>query len=502
MTGAELRLGRYDLAVRGGTLVRPTGRVVADLGIRDGRIAGIVAPGTPLDAAEEFDAKGHAILPGVVDIHTHHRDPGFTAKGDITTETAAGAAGGVTTSLGMPNVSPPPNTPERLAAMLDLYARKSLVDYNVNASAAVPSEIPALAKQGIAAFKIFMVEDTGRDYPHMPGTGVHDHGKLLEIFEAVAETGLRLMVHPHDQALMTRIEHEFWDRGERDARAYARAYAAYDGLIWDSAAALLIRLHRATGAPLHLLHTQSRGVLRLLREAKADGLAVTAELNPWALFLGNDWANIERLGSYALSYWVPAVNTEPLWEALNDGTIDLVSTDHAPHLREEKEPGWTDGWKAHTGTPAIQFYLSMLLDAAHRGRITLERVAEVTSSAPARALGLGTKGRLEVGADADLAIVDLDAELEVRDEIVISRIGWTPYAGQTYRGLVTQTFVRGHLVYDRGSVVGEPGWGRQVTPTDPPATPGPAAARHTAAGGARPAEARAAALDSKELSVP
>ena len=489
MNGSNAAPGSYDLVVRGGTLVSPSGRTVADIAIRDGRIAAIVAPGTALDAADVLDVAGRVVLPGLVDVHTHHREPGFTAKGDITTETAAGAAGGVTTSFGMPNVSPPPNTPERLSEMLALYAEKSLVDYNVNASGAVPDQIPELATMGIAAFKVFMVEDTGRDYPHMPGTGVHDHGKLLEIFEAVAGTGLRLMVHPHDQPLMSHIEHGFWNRGERDFRAYARAYAAYDGIIWDTAAALLLRLQRATGTPLHLLHTQSRGVIRLLREAKADGQAVTAEINPWALFLTNDWATVERLGSYALSYWVPDVNTEPLWAALNDGTVDLIATDHAPHLREEKEPGWTDGWKAHTGTPSIQFYLSMLLDAARRGRISLERVVEVTSSAPARALGLGTKGRLEVGADADLAIVDLDAQLEVRDDIVVSRIGWSPYSGRVYTGAVTHTLVRGRLVYDRGTVVGNPGWGRQVRPTEPVVTPVPAAARSV------PAE-------SKEQSVP
>lgn len=370
MSGPAFSEHVYDLVVRGGTLVSPTGRTKADLAIRDGRIAAIVDPGTEIATADTLDAAGRVILPGLVDVHTHHREPGFTHKGDITTETSAAAAGGVTTSLGMPNVAPPPNTPERLVAMLELYAAKSLVDYNVNASAAMPNQIPELAKLGIAAFKVFMVEDTGRDYPHMPGTGVQDHGKLLEIFEAVAETGLRLMVHPHDQSLMGHIEQGFWARGERDFRAYAKAYAAHDGIIWDVAAAVLLRLQRATGTPLHLLHTQSRGVIKLLREAKADGRAVTAEINPWALFLTNDWATVERLGSYALSYWVPDVNTEPLWTALNDGTVDMVATDHAPHLREEKEPGWTDGWKAHTGTPSIQFYLSMLLDAAYRGRIT------------------------------------------------------------------------------------------------------------------------------------
>jgi dihydroorotase len=465
----------YDLVIRGGTVVSATGRVAADVAVRDGRVAAVVAPGTALEAARELDATGRHLLPGLIDVHTHHREPGFTHKEDIITSTQQCAAGGVTTTFAMPNVQPPPNTSERLEQMLELYEQKAIVDWNVNAAGTVLEEIPRLAQLGIAAFKVFMVVDTGRDYPHMPGIGVHDHGQLLRIFQAVAETGLPLMVHPHDQALMTAIEERFWERGEHDFRAYAKAYAAHDGIIWDSAAALLLRLQRSAGTRLHLLHTQTKGVIEQLRAAKSRGQAVTAEINPWAVFLGNDWSNIERLGSYALSYYVPEENTEPLWAALNDGTIDLVSTDHAPHLREEKEPGWTDGWKAHTGTPSVQFYLSLFLDAAAHGRISLERLVDATSTTPARAFGLATKGRLEVGADADVAIVDLDAEFEIRDEDVLSKCGWTPYAGRRVRGQVMTTISRGEVVFEDGRVVGRPGWGRQARPSTSPA-PVPAAA--------------------------
>jgi dihydroorotase len=461
-------MSRYDVAVRGGTLVSATGSVSADLAIEGERIAAIVAPGAPIDADRTIDAAGRHVLPGAIDVHSHHREPGFTHKEDIVTATRACAAGGVTTSFAMPNVQPPPNTAERLDAMIELYKSRAIVDWNINAAGTVPEQIPELARRGIAALKVFMVVDTGRDYPHMPGIGVHDHGKLLEIFELVGQTGLPLMVHPHDQALMAHIEEGFWKRGERDALAYARAYAAHDGLIWDSAVALLLRLQKATGTRLHLLHTQTTGVVELLRAAKAGSQRVTAELNPWAVFLGNDWPTIERLGSYALSYYVPEKNTEPLWAALGDGTIDLVSTDHAPHTREEKEIGWTDGWKAHTGTPSTQFYVPLFLDAAVNGRIALERVVDLVATSPARIFGLAGKGRLEVGCDADLVIVDLDSELEIRDEIVLSRIGWTPYAGRRVRGVVETTLVRGRIVYENGAVVGEPGWGRQATPSADP----------------------------------
>ena len=458
-------LARVDLVVRGGTVVSPAGRSPRDIAVRDGRIAALVDPGEPLEADRVINATGLHVLPGVIDVHSHHREPGFTHKDDIVTSTAQCAAGGVTTSFAMPNVDPPPNTAERLDAMIELYEARSIVDWNINAAGTVVEEIPRLAERGIAAFKIFMVVDTGRSYPHMPGIGVHDHGELLGLFEAVGETGLPLMVHPHDQALMHHIEQGFWDRGERDALAYAKAYAAHDGIIWDVAASVLLRLQRATGTQLHLLHTQTIGVIEQLRAAKARGQRVTAELNPWAVLLGNDWATIERLGSYALSYWVPDVNTEPLWEALRDGTIDLISTDHAPHTREEKDPGWVDGWKAHTGTPSAQFYVPMFLDAARSGRLTLERVVELTSAAPARIFGLEAKGRIEVGADADLAIVDLDGVLEITDDIVLSKIGWTPYAGRTVRGTVETTVVRGEVVYADGNVIGRPGFGRQARPT-------------------------------------
>lgn len=454
----------YDLIVRGGTVVSESGRTVADVAVADGRIAALLAPGTEVTAARVIEAAGKYVLPGAVDVHSHHREPGFTHKEDIITATSACAAGGVTTSFAMPNVYPPPNTPEHLAAMLELYRERALVDWNVNAAGTVPEHIPELASMGIAAFKVFMVVDTGRDYPHMPGIGVHDHGKLLEIFETVEPTGVALMVHPHDQALMDHIEAGFWARGERDYRAYARAYAAHDGIIWDTAAALLLRLQAATGTPLHLLHTQTRGVVEQIRTAKAAGQRVSAELNPWAVFLGNDWATIERLGSYALSYWVPDVNTEPLWAALRDGTIDIVSTDHAPHTREEKEPGWEDGWKAHTGTPSTQFYVPMLLDAVHEGRISLERVVGATATRPARIFGLAGKGRIDVGADADIVVVDLEHEWTITDAAVVSKIGWTPYAGRTVRGAIDRTIVRGRVVYEDGAVTGEPGWGRQASP--------------------------------------
>ncbi|MDB5519614.1 MAG: amidohydrolase family protein 4 [Tardiphaga sp.] len=459
-----------DSLISNGLLITSKGRQRASVGIRDGRIAGIYEPGQEPAAREVIDASGLAILPGVIDMHSHHREgseSGFEYKDTIYTSTQQCAAGGVTTSVAMPNVTPPPNSLALLKKQFAIYERDAVVDWNFNPAPTIEDEIPRMAETGIAAFKIFMVVDTGRSYPHMPGIGVHDHGKILEIMQHCAKVNVPLMIHPHDQALMDVIEKGFWERQQRDALAYAKAYAAHDGVIWETAIATLLRLQKAAGCHLHILHTQTSGSVDLIRKAKAEGQRVTCEINPWALFLGCEWSAIERLGSYALSYWVPEKNVPSLWQGLNDGTIDIVATDHAPHTREEKEIGWTDGWKAHTGTPSTQFYLSMFLTAAKEGKISMERVVEATSTAPARIFGIEKKGDVLPGHHADLVLVDLEREYEIRDADVLSLTGWSPYAGRKVSGKPVRTIVRGKTVFLDGKVVGEKGWGQQARASYP-----------------------------------
>lgn len=454
-----------DTMIKNGLVITSKGRMRTSIGIRGEKITGLYEPGQEPAAASTIDAGGLAIIPGVIDMHSHHRqgsEKGFEYKDTIHTSTLQCAAGGVTTTVGMPNVTPPPNSVALLKRQFAIYESDAVVDWNFNPAPTIAEEIPFLAEQGIASFKIFMVVDTGRNYPHMPGIGVHDHGKILEIMQACAKANVPLMVHPHDQALMDSIEKQYWDRQERNALAYAKAYAAHDGLIWETAISTLLRLQRAAGCHLHILHTQTAGSVDMIRQAKRAGQRVTCEINPWALFLGCDWSAIERLGSYALSYWVPEKNVPSLWEGLNDGTIDIVATDHAPHMREEKEVGWVDGWKAHTGTPSAQFYVSMFLTAAQDGRISLERVVDATSTSPARIFGIKNKGEILPGYDADLVFVDLEREYEIKDEDVLSLSGWSPYAGRKFKAKPVRTMVRGRTVYENGKVVGQKGWGKQA----------------------------------------
>jgi dihydroorotase/allantoinase len=393
----------------------------------------------------------------MVDVHVHLREPGFEHKEDIATATAAAAAGGVTTVFGMPNLAPPTTTAEAPVDVLGRYARHSFVDFNHNPAATIVEEIAPMAEMGVRAYKIYMVVDSGRSYPHPAGTGMHDHGRLLEMMDTVARTGLRFIVHPHDQSLMNYFEAQYLARGENTPAAYAETLAAREGLIWDTAIDLVLRLAEASGCPIHIAHMQTRRSIDAVRRAKARGIDVTCEVNHWALLLST-WKDVETLGPYALSYWIPDDARAAVWEGLLDGTIDMCASDHAPHTREEKDIGWTQMWSSHTGTPGIQYFYPLLLDAVNSGLISMARVIDAVASRPAEAFGLGqVKGALKPGWDADFVVVDMNTSWVIRNRDVLSKCGWSPYDGRELTGRIDRTFVRGTEVFADGVVTGVPG---------------------------------------------
>lgn len=449
-----------DLRIAGGRVATPAGTVSADVLVQDGLIVGLVGHDVPLDAARTIDATGKLVLPGMVDVHVHTREPGYEHKDDILTTTRQAAAGGVTTIFGMPNLAPPTIDVETLRDVFERYESSSIVDWNHNPAPTKFDDIVPMGEMGIRAYKIYMVVDTGRTYPHPAGTGIHDHGHLLQIMDKIATTGLRFIVHPHDQSLMDYIEGEILARGENTPQGYATAYAAREGVIWDTAIDVVLRLAEASGCPVHIAHIQTRRSIEAVRRAKERGVDVTCEVNHWAPFLST-WNDVETLGPYALSYWVPDDNRAAIWEGMRDGTIDIASSDHAPHTREEKEIGWTEMWSAHTGTPGIQYYYELMLDAVNKGQLTLERVVDMVATVPADKFGLaGVKGALTVGADADIVIADMGKEWTITDDDVLSKIGWTPYNGRTISARIERTIVRGTEVYADGEVIGLPGTGK------------------------------------------
>lgn len=453
-----------DLRISNGTVVTPSGHRYADVLVDDGKIAGIVDRGFEAEAARTINASGRFVLPGMVDVHVHSREPGYEHKEDIYTTSLQAAAGGVTTMFGMPNLSPPTVDIASLRDVFDRYAATSLVDWNHNPAPTKLEDIDGLADMGVQAFKIYMVVDTGRSYPHPAGTGIHDHGHLLQIMDQISTTGKRFIIHPHDQALMDYIE-SLVSADDNTPQGYASAYAARDGVIWDTAIDVILRLAEASGCPIHIAHMQTVRSIDAVRRAKSRGVDVTCEVNHWAPFLST-WSDVERLGPYALSYWIPDVHRQAMWDGIRDGTIDIVSSDHAPHTREEKDIGWTQMWSAHTGTPGIQYYYELLLDAVNRGHLSLERAVTMSASAPAKAFGLdGIKGSLVVGADADIILANLDSDWTITNDEVLSKCGWTPYDGRSLTAKIDHALVRGQDVYANGEVIGKPGYGQLASST-------------------------------------
>jgi dihydroorotase (multifunctional complex type) len=449
--------------IRHGEVFQGDGLSPQDIVISGETIQALIPRGDPVADAEVIDATGLVAIPGAIDVHVHTREPGYTHKEDIESATRSAAAGGYTTIFGMPNVDPPTTDRHRLAEVLDLYRSKSLVDYNHNPSATILTELQPMAAMGIAAYKIYMVVDTGRSYPHPASIGMHDHGDLYKTMQAVAATGLPLMVHPHDQRIMDVVEQGFWAKGDRSPRAYALTLAIDDGLIWDIATALLLRLAEATGCRLHIVHVQTTRQVEMIAAARERGIRVTGEVNHWALFLGS-MSDIEQQGSYVLSYLVEDHHKQALWDAMESGVVDMLASDHAPHTREEKEIGWTDAWAAHTGTPGIQFQLPLMLDAFSHGRISLRRLVDLTSRGPAETFGLARKGAIAPGKDADITLVDLTRDWTITNDQVLSKPGWTPYDGRHIQGSVARTISRGTDVLVDGTVVGTPGNGKHANP--------------------------------------
>ena len=461
MTGPT---GMLDLAIRSRRIWTPDGwrdGVVAIAGARIESVRG--ADETPR-ATRIIDATDRVVMPGLIDTHAHLRDPGFTDKEDFTTGTRAAAAGGVTTVLDMPNVRPPTTDAAKLRAHLANAKAKSIVDFGHNAAATVPENVAGLAEAGATAFKIFMMTDVGRDYPHMPGIAVDDHATLFRICEEVARTGLPLFVHTWDQSLYKLFVERAWAEWGRDFRSYARAGRQGDGIVLDSGIQTMLLLQRETGVRLHILHVMSIGGIELIQAAKAAGRAVTAEVNPATLAGVNSWANVERLGPFALGMWVPDVHAAAVWQATVDGPIDVVASDHAPHTRAEKEIGWTDMFAAPGGGPMIEHYLSLLLTEVNAGRLTLERVIELCASGPARLVNAyPRKGAIAPGSDADLVIVDLARQAVISAANSHSKCGWTSLEGRTVTGLPVMTILRGQVIAENGVVLAEPGYGEPLT---------------------------------------
>ena len=452
-----------DLVIHNGLIVHPDGIVDASLAIKGGRILAIGVPESMPIATETMDAAGLHILPGAIDVHVHFRDPGYTHKEDWASGTAAAAFGGVTTVFDMPNTVPATATAEILAAKHAIASSRARVDYGLYGYLGESSigQVPEMVAGGVIGFKLYM----GDTFGHLPTTST---GAMLEAFEVVAPTGKRISLHAETASIMARREARMSAAGRTDPLAHIAARPAIVAVEAVSRAAILAEW---TGARIHILHISSAEELRPLAEAKARGVDITGETCPHYLFLSSDdyarFGGVIRINPPVRE----ARNQDPLWAALANGTIDIIATDHAPHTPEEKTRN--DIWTVDCGFPGVETQMPLMLTALAPHQASICDYVRWSAYNPARIWGLAPrKGAVQVGADADLALVDLGREMVIDDAALQSRSKITPWHGRRTKGLPIHTMVRGRFVMrDRTLVDDMAGWGQSVHPIQsmPPA---------------------------------
>ncbi len=434
---------KADLLIINGLVVTSQASFEAAIAITDGKIVAFGDVSTLPQAKEILDVAGLAILPGAIDVHVHFRDPGYTHKEDWESGTAAAAFGGVTTVFDMPNTIPTVATPDVLAQKHEIAASKAHVDYGLYAVLGEESidHIDGLIETGIIGFKCYM----GNTFGRIPSPST---GAMLELFERIAPTGMRISLHAETNSIMERRETRLRAAGKN---APLDHLASRPAVVAIEAVERAATLAEWTGARIHILHISSKDELRPLAEAKARGVEVTGETCPHYLMLSTDDYEHSR-GRIRVN---PPVrepdNQEPIWAALDSGVIDMIATDHAPHTAEEKDRPVI--WDVDCGFPGVETQMPLMLTAVAEGRITLNHYVRLSSEAPAKAFGLyPRKGALLPGSDADLAIVDLKSRWEIDDNALHSRSKASPWHGREVRGRVIHTIVRGRFVLREGSL--------------------------------------------------
>jgi dihydroorotase len=443
-----------DLVINGGTIVSPDASYRASIAIKGGRIHAIGAPEAMPKAKETLDATGLYILPGAIDVHVHFRDPGYPQKEDFASGTAAAAFGGVTTVFDMPNTLPTIGTPEALADKHRVAAEKAYVDYGLYAVLGEDSieHVDALIEGGIIGFKLYM----GNTFGRIPSPTT---GAMLEAFEVVAPTGKRISLHAETNSIMERRESRLRAVGRTESIAHLAARPAVVAVEAVARAAILAEW---TGARIHVLHISSAAELRPLAEAKARGVEITGETCPHYLLLSetdyDKFGGIVRVNPPVRE----AANRQLLWDALMDGTIDMIATDHAPHAPDEKTR--QDIWTVDCGFPGVETQMPLMLTEINRGRATIEDYVRWSAESPAKIWGLyPRKGALTVGSDADIAIVDLNRTWTIDDAQIQSRSKISPWHGREATALPVHTIVRGRFVMkDRVLQEDTRGTGRSV----------------------------------------
>ena len=430
--------------IHNATIVNEGRSVQGSVVIEGDRIAEVLTYGKKLSVPcdETIDATGCCLLPGVIDDHVHFRDPGLTHKADILTESRAAAAGGVTPIMDMPNTNPLTTTLSALEQKFDLLNEKCIVNHSCYFGATNNNytEFNQLDKHRLCGIKLFMGSSTGNML-------VDKTNSLLNIFNG---TDMLIATHCESQEIIKKNT-EYYKKMFSDApevpiskhpniRSSAACYASTE---------LAVRMASLAGARLHVLHVSTAKELQLFSDIPLEEKHITAEACvAHLLYRQQDYKELGTRIKCNPSIKKQA-DRDALRNAVNTGVIDVIATDHAPHLLSEKEGG---ALKAMSGMPMIQFSLVSMLELAEKGIFSIETIVEKMCHAPAQIYGICDRGYVREGYKADLVLVSHGDRWEVNSENILSKCGWSPLEGNSFRWKVERTFANGHLIYSDGQV--------------------------------------------------
>ena len=390
-------------------------------------------PVLPCDVT--IDAQGMYLIPGVIDDHVHFRDPGLTHKADMTSESKAAAAGGVTSYMDMPNTNPQTTTLEALEAKYQDAATKSIVNYSFyfGATNNNADDLAKLDKTRVCGVKLFMGSSTGNMLVDRMET-------LKNIF---THAGMLIATHCEDQHIISTNTAIYKEKYGDDPDVKYHPAIRNEEACYQSSA-LAVQLAKETGARLHIMHISTAKELSLLENKPIEEKNITAEACVSHLFFCDK--DYERFGARIKCN--PAIKSEAdrdaLRQALTENLIDVIGTDHAPHLLSEKQGG---ALKAVSGMPSLQFSLNSVMELVHEGRLSIEQLVQKMCHAPATLYQIEKRGFIRPGYQADVVLLNPSKEWTVTNECILSKCGWSPMEGQTFHSKVEKTFVNGHLVY-------------------------------------------------------
>jgi dihydroorotase (multifunctional complex type) len=428
------------------------GQIVdCSIAIEEGKIFKIGKETQMQNADQKTNLKNLLVLPGLIDEHVHLRDEGKAYKEDFQTGTAAGAAGGFTTVLDMPNNEPVTMSLETLRNRMAIAERKVLV--NVGFYSEFPkklAEAKDIISEGAVGFKLFMGCQIG-------GLNIDDDQALHDGFKEVAEVNVPLAVHAEDKALLTKNEGKLKQAKKCNTAAFQEAHSETVEL---KAIERLLKISAQTDVRLHFCHVSTEEGLNAIIEAKKSGRKVTCEVTPNHLLLST--ADLEHYGQ--LLIMAPPLRSknhiEALWKGLEAGWIDALGSDHAPHALSEKSA--SSVWNVKVGVPGLETTLPLILTLVKKNRLSLAQAVQLLGEKPAEIYGLNDRGRLEQGKNADLTVVDFNRKFKIEASKFKSKAKYSPYDGWEVQGKPVKTFVNGLLVFDEGEIVAKAGSGSIV----------------------------------------